>query len=156
MNRISKHNKEEVLQKAEKDLATVTDQYISRLVRELQGTDFWKLRRAYSPGVGWILLLRLLLLDSYVMSTKWYASLILQVQEYVEAATFCKFCRTGTLLNLDEMNATLLPLSDPSLEPLQINVLDYLLGVIFPILLLHSLCEEQTIGQLINRIWFLD
>ncbi|KAH0997568.1 hypothetical protein GBA52_021432 [Prunus armeniaca] len=101
VHRISKHNKEEVLQKAEKDLATVTDQYISRLVRELQGTDFWKLRRAYSPGV----------------------------QEYVEAATFCKFCRTGTLLNLDEMNATLLPLSDPSLEPLQINVLDYLLGL---------------------------
>ncbi|XP_050130397.1 uncharacterized protein LOC126607031 isoform X1 [Malus sylvestris] len=101
VHRISKHNKEEVLQKAEKDLVAVTDQYISRLVRELQGTDFWKLRRAYSPGV----------------------------QEYVEAATFCKFCRTGTLLNLEEINATLLPLSDPSLEPLQINVLDYLLGL---------------------------
>ena len=54
---------------------------------------------------------------------------VLQIQEYVEAATFCKFCRTGGLLNLDEMNATLLPLSDPSIEPLQINVLDYLLGV---------------------------
>lgn len=54
----------------------------------------------------------------------------MQVQEYVEAATFCKFCKTGTLLNLDEINATLLPLSDPSFEPLQINVLDYLLGVI--------------------------
>lgn len=53
----------------------------------------------------------------------------LQVQEYVEAATFCNFCKSGTLLNLDEINATLLPLSDPSLEPLQINVLDYLLGV---------------------------
>ncbi|KAM2887450.1 hypothetical protein FF1_011316 [Malus domestica] len=101
VHRISKHNKEEVLQKAEKDLVAVTDRYISRLVRELQGTDFWKLRRAYSPGV----------------------------QEYVEAATFCKFCRTGTLLSLDEINATLLPLSDPSLEPLQINVLDYLLGL---------------------------
>ena len=54
----------------------------------------------------------------------------LQVQEYVEAATLCKFCKTGTLLNLDELNATFLPLSDPSVEPLQINVLDYLLGVI--------------------------
>lgn len=61
----------------------------------------------------------------------------LQIQEYVEAATFCKFCRTGTLLNLDEMNATLFPLSDPSLEPLQINVLDYLLGVNTPMLLLY-------------------
>lgn len=48
---MSKHNKEEVLQKAESDLAAVMDQYIARLVKELGGTDFWKLRRAYSPGV---------------------------------------------------------------------------------------------------------
>jgi len=48
---MSKFNKVEVLEKAEKDLAAVTDQYVSRLVKELQGTDFWKLRRAYSPGV---------------------------------------------------------------------------------------------------------
>ncbi|KAK9277147.1 hypothetical protein L1049_006686 [Liquidambar formosana] len=102
VHRISKYNKEEVLEKAEKDLAAVMGQYMSRLVKELQGTDFWKLRRAYSPGV---------------------------VQEYVEAATLCKFCKTGTLLKLDEINSTLLPLSDPSLEPLQINVLDYLLGL---------------------------
>lgn len=101
VHRMSKHNKEEVLEKAEKDLAAVTDQYMSRLVKELQGTDFWKLRRAYSPGV----------------------------QEYVEAATFCGFCKNGTLLKLDEINKTLLPLSDSSLEPLQINILDYLLGV---------------------------
>ncbi|THF94702.1 hypothetical protein TEA_015564 [Camellia sinensis var. sinensis] len=100
-NRMSKHNKEEVLEKAEKDLAAVTDQYVARLVKELGGTDFWKLRRAYSPGV----------------------------QEYVEAATLFKFCKTGTLLNLGEINGILLPLSDPSLDPLQINVLDYLLGL---------------------------
>ncbi|CAI9096410.1 OLC1v1032557C3 [Oldenlandia corymbosa var. corymbosa] len=101
VHRISKQNKEEVLAKAEKDLAAVKDQYIGRLVQELQGSDFWKLRRAYSPGV----------------------------QEYVEAATFCTFCKTGSLLDLDEMNATLLPLNDPSIEPLQINILDYLLGL---------------------------
>ncbi|KAH9707847.1 translin-associated protein x [Citrus sinensis] len=98
---VHRDNKEEVLKKAEADLVAVKDQYISRLVKELQGTDFWKLRRAYSPGV----------------------------QEYVEAATFCKFCRTGTLLDLEELNAGLLPLSDPAIEPLQINVLDYLLGL---------------------------
>lgn len=51
-DRISKSNREEVLEKAEKDLAAVRDQHISRLVKELQGTDFWKLRRAYSPGVA--------------------------------------------------------------------------------------------------------
>ncbi|XWS34224.1 hypothetical protein CRYUN_Cryun21dG0022100 [Craigia yunnanensis] len=100
-DRISKNNREEVLEKAEKDLAAVTDQHMSRLMKELQGTDFWKLRRAYSPGV----------------------------QEYVEAATFFKFCQTGNLFNLDEINASLLPLSDPSFEPLQINLLDYLLGL---------------------------
>lgn len=48
---MSKQNREEVLEKAEKDLDAVTAQYVSRLVKELQGTDFWKLRRAYSPGV---------------------------------------------------------------------------------------------------------
>ncbi|KAH6798675.1 Translin family protein [Perilla frutescens var. frutescens] len=101
VHRISKHNKVEVLQKAENDLAAVMDQYISRLVKELGGTDFWKLRRAYSPGV----------------------------QEYVEAATLCSFCKTGTLLNLDEINASLRTLSNQSDEPLQINVLDYLLGL---------------------------
>ncbi|KAF3943028.1 hypothetical protein CMV_030376 [Castanea mollissima] len=50
--RISKYNREEVLEKAEKDLKAVTDQYISQLVKELHGTDFWKLRRAYSTGVA--------------------------------------------------------------------------------------------------------
>ncbi|KNA21617.1 hypothetical protein SOVF_041550, partial [Spinacia oleracea] len=101
VHRIGKHNKDEVLEKAEKDLQAVRDQHVSRLVKELNGTDFWKLRRAYSPGV----------------------------QEYVEAATFCKFCRTGTLLNLDEINATFLHLNGSSIEPLQINILDYILGV---------------------------
>ncbi|OMO72149.1 Multi antimicrobial extrusion protein [Corchorus olitorius] len=101
VHRLGKNNREEVLEKAEKDLAAVRDQYISQLVKELQGTDFWKLRRAYSPGV----------------------------QEYVEAATFFKFCQTGTLLHLDEINSSIVPLSDPSLEPLQINLLDYLLGL---------------------------
>lgn len=51
-NRISKNNKDEVLDKAVRDLASVTEQHVSRLVKELQGTDFWKLRRAYSPGVA--------------------------------------------------------------------------------------------------------
>ncbi|CAH8383392.1 unnamed protein product [Eruca vesicaria subsp. sativa] len=101
VHRLSKDNKEEVLEKAGKDLAAVREQHFARLMKELQGTDFWKLRRAYSPGV----------------------------QEYVEAATFYKFCVSGTLSTLDEINSTLLPLSDSSLEPLQINILDYILGL---------------------------
>ncbi|RLN25156.1 translin-associated protein X [Panicum miliaceum] len=82
VHRISKVNKEEVLSKAENDLAAVVNQYIGKLV-----------------------------------------------QEYVEAATLCRFCKTGTLLSLAEINDSLLALSDKSVEPLQINVLDYLLGV---------------------------
>ncbi|WVZ71683.1 hypothetical protein U9M48_020238 [Paspalum notatum var. saurae] len=101
VHRISKVNKDEVLSKAENDLAAVVNQYIAKLVKELQGTDFWKLRRAYTFGV----------------------------QEYVEAATLCRFCKTGTLLSLAEINDSLLALSDQSVEPLQLNVLDYLLGV---------------------------
>ncbi|XP_031495096.1 uncharacterized protein LOC116260765 isoform X1 [Nymphaea colorata] len=101
VHRISNHNREEVLEKAEKDLSLVTDQYMARLVNELQGSDFWKLRRAYSPGV----------------------------QEYVEAASLCKFCKSGTLLTLSEINKSLLCLSDKFAEPLQINILDYLLGI---------------------------
>ncbi|KAK8934757.1 hypothetical protein KSP39_PZI014456 [Platanthera zijinensis] len=65
VHRANKNNKEEVLSKAEKDLASTTDQYMSKLVKELQGTDFWMLGRAY----------------------------LFVVQEYVEAATFCRFCR---------------------------------------------------------------
>lgn len=101
VHRLNKANKDEVLAKAEKDLAAVTDQYMSRLVNELKGTDFWKLRRAYTFAI----------------------------QEYVEAATLCRFCIAGGLLSLDEINATLRPLSNKYAEPLQINVLDYLLGL---------------------------
>jgi hypothetical protein len=63
---------------------------------------------------------------------------MLQVQEYIEAATFCRFCKTGTLLSLDEINDSLLALSDKSVEPLQINVLDYILGVNTNTTLVHS------------------
>ncbi|XP_066314141.1 uncharacterized protein [Miscanthus floridulus] len=101
VHRITKVNRDEVLSKAENDIAAVVNQYIAKLVKELQGTDFWKLRRAYTFGV----------------------------QEYVEAATLCRFCKTGTLLSLAEINDSLLALSDKSVEPLQLNVLDYLLGV---------------------------
>ncbi|XP_042444803.1 translin-associated protein X-like isoform X2 [Zingiber officinale] len=98
---MSKENREETLAKAENDLAAVTNQYMSKLVKELHGTDFWKLRRSYTFAV----------------------------QEYVEAATLFRFCKSGTLLNLAEINASLLPLTEESIEPLQINVLDYLLGL---------------------------
>ncbi|KAH0883581.1 hypothetical protein HID58_059677 [Brassica napus] len=76
VHRLSKDNKEEYLEKAGTDLEAVREQHFARLMKELQGTDFWKLRRAYSPG---------------------------SVQEYVEAATFYKFCLadlTGELMRM--------------------------------------------------------
>lgn len=77
----------------------------------------------------------------------------MQVQEYVEAATLCNFCKTGTLLNLSEINASLLPLSDPSIEPLQINVLDYILGVTvkFAISIFDFLVHRQHSSRI---YWF--
>ncbi|KAG0460897.1 hypothetical protein HPP92_021194 [Vanilla planifolia] len=103
VHRVRKDNSEEVLSKAEKDLASVTSQYMSKLVEELQGTDFWKLRHAYTFAV----------------------------QEYVEAATFCRFCREGTILDLKEINTTLHSLGDSHRKPLQISTIDYLLGNIY-------------------------
>ncbi|KAG0462320.1 hypothetical protein HPP92_020796 [Vanilla planifolia] len=101
VHRVRKDNSEEVLSKAERDLASVTSQYMSKLVEELQGTDFWKLRHAYTFAV----------------------------QEYVEAATFCRFCREGTILDLKEINTTLHSLGDSHHKPLQISTIDYLLGL---------------------------
>lgn len=71
----------------------------------------------------------------------------LQVQEYVEAATFYKFCLSGTLCTLDEINTTLVPLSDPSLEPLQINILDYILGVFFrpSLFMVNTYCQRCSL-----------
>uniref|UniRef100_M4DFJ4 Uncharacterized protein n=1 Tax=Brassica campestris TaxID=3711 RepID=M4DFJ4_BRACM len=51
VHRLSKDSKEEVLEKARKDLEAVREQHFARMMKELQGTDFWKLRRAYSPRI---------------------------------------------------------------------------------------------------------
>eukprot|EP01018_Ginkgo_biloba_P037811 Gb_34865 [translate_table: standard] len=99
--KVNKHNKEVVLEQAEKDLSSVTAEYMSRVAKELQGDDFWKLRRAYSPGV----------------------------QEYVEAATVIEFCKTGRLLTLADLNNDLSELSNLPTNSFKINLLDYLLGV---------------------------
>lgn len=131
-----------MLVKAEKDLSIVTDQYMARLVNELQGSDFWKLRRAYSPAVSIFYPLNTLVSHIPIGSGAAYTWLLLsQVQEYVEAASLCKFCKSGTVLTLSEINKTLLYLSDKFVEPLQINILDYLLGVIaVPFVCIQFIC----------------
>lgn len=103
VHRIGKHNQQTVLNQAEKDIEGVTTQHVSRIAKELQGSnnDVWKFRRAYSPGM----------------------------QEYVEAATVLEFCKSGKLLTLADLNSRLTKLSDPSTSPLKINLLDYLLGI---------------------------
>jgi predicted translin family RNA/ssDNA-binding protein len=52
-----------------------------------------------------------------------------QVQEYVEAATFLEFCKTGKLLTLDDVNNSFSDLKDASDNAFKLNLLDYLLGV---------------------------
>lgn len=103
VHRIDKHNQQTVLNQAEKDIDGVTTQHVSRITKELQGSDndAWKLRRAYSPGM----------------------------QEYVEAATVLEFCKTGRLLTLADLNNRLTKLSGPSTSHFKINLSDYLLGI---------------------------
>jgi hypothetical protein len=81
--RISKVNKEEVLSKAENDLAAVVNQYIGKLVKELQGTDFWKLRRAYTFGVS----TNFTVLHFFISCNR---------SEYA----YCDFCRYKNILKL--------------------------------------------------------
>ncbi|KAK1361978.1 hypothetical protein POM88_046452 [Heracleum sosnowskyi] len=54
---------------------------------------------------------------------------IFQVHRVSRICRGCNFCRTGSLLKLAEINAALLPLSGSSVEPFQINVLDYIPGL---------------------------
>ncbi|GBG67352.1 hypothetical protein CBR_g489 [Chara braunii] len=52
LHRISAEKREEILNQAEKDLEMIRTQQISRVASELQGDEYWKFRRAYSPGNG--------------------------------------------------------------------------------------------------------
>ncbi|MCO5576866.1 hypothetical protein L7F22_030687 [Adiantum nelumboides] len=99
--RLNSQNKESVLEQAERDLENVKTDHMTRVANELQGSEFWKFRRAYSPGV----------------------------QEYVEAATFLEFCKNGRLLTLDDLNESFAELKDASSSDFKLNLLDYLLGV---------------------------
>ncbi|KAJ7551832.1 hypothetical protein O6H91_06G031000 [Diphasiastrum complanatum] len=101
IHRINEASKQTLLEQAERDLAYIRSTHISRIARELQGIEYWKLRRAYSPGL----------------------------QEFVEAATLVEYCKTGKFLTLENLNKTFLEMKDASATPFIINVEDYLLGV---------------------------
>ncbi|KAI5068161.1 hypothetical protein GOP47_0016506 [Adiantum capillus-veneris] len=101
VHRLNSKNKESVLEQAERDLANVKMDHVTRVAKELQGSEFWKFRRAYTPGM----------------------------QEYVEAAAFLEFCKNGRLLTLDDLNESFAELKDASSNDFQLNLLDYLLGV---------------------------
>jgi len=77
--RITKVNRDEVLSKAENDLAAVVNQYIAKLVKELQGTDFWKLRRAYTFGVSTNLTLLHLFINCRIKCTAGPSMMHIQV-----------------------------------------------------------------------------
>ncbi|CDY32566.1 BnaC02g17590D [Brassica napus] len=72
-----------ILEKARQDLETLREYIFSRLIKELQVTDLWKLLQTYSLGCMSML-----------------------------TATVFKFCVSRTLSTPDEINAMLLQLSD--------------------------------------------
>ncbi|KAG5394951.1 hypothetical protein IGI04_024914 [Brassica rapa subsp. trilocularis] len=85
-------NKYEVLEKAGKDLEAMRVQQFSRLVKEFQGNDFWKLW-----GV---------IPQEYLRYTT-HSSLICNnfVHEYVEAATFVSYvCPEHSLLSMSSIS----------------------------------------------------
>ncbi|KAH6559317.1 hypothetical protein KP509_1Z015000 [Ceratopteris richardii] len=101
VHRLNAKNKNSVLEQAEKDLLNVKLEHVTRVIKDLQGLDFWKFRRAYSPGM----------------------------QEYVEAAAFLEFCKNGRLLTLEDLNKSFTGLKDASNNDFRLNLMDYLLGV---------------------------
>lgn len=101
VHRMNTKNKDVILEQAERDLATVRADHLTRVAKELKGSEFWKFRRAYSPGM----------------------------QEYVEAATFLEYCKHGKLLTLDQLNESFSKIKDASEGSFKMNLADYLLGI---------------------------
>eukprot|EP00249_Psilotum_nudum_P006184 c19516_g1_i1 orf=416-1258(-) len=101
VHRLNSNNKELVLEQAERDLGAVKTDLVRRIAMELQGMEFWKFRKAYTPGM----------------------------QEYVEAATLLEYCKSGKLLTLEDINKAFSELKDASNSPITLNLSDYLLGV---------------------------
>ncbi|KAL3683544.1 hypothetical protein R1sor_001566 [Riccia sorocarpa] len=101
VHRISALNKAATLEQAERDLNAVRNNQVTRLARELQGNDYWKFRRAFSPGM----------------------------QEFVEAATTVEFVKNGRLLTLEELNRSFFDIKDAAKQPFEVSIPDYILGV---------------------------
>jgi len=53
----------------------------------------------------------------------------MQIQEFVEAATFVHWCQEGSLLTLEALNGSLEGLKDADGRPFFVSDQDYLLGV---------------------------
>ncbi|KAG6546636.1 hypothetical protein Mapa_011825 [Marchantia paleacea] len=101
VHRVSGINKTAMLEQAERDLSAVRTNQVTRLAKELQGNDYWKFRRAYSPGL----------------------------QEFVEAATTVEFVKTGQLLTLQKLNQSFVNIKDAANKPFEVSIPDYILGV---------------------------
>lgn len=101
IHRINRTNRGAALEQAERDLHAVQNIHVRRVAQELKANETWKYKRAFSPGM----------------------------QEFVEAATTLEFCKTGKLLTLQQLNASLSHLKDVSDAPFSISTGDYLLGV---------------------------
>jgi predicted translin family RNA/ssDNA-binding protein len=85
LQRLTSTAQADILDEAEERIAEIHDLF-AQIARELRAQPPHLFAQAYSPGV----------------------------QEYVEAATFLHFCRTFTLLSLEELNSRLVFPAEPS------------------------------------------
>jgi len=92
-------NIDETMQQANSDLTKIYENF-HKIIRELEGQEYWRYQRAFSPGL----------------------------QEFVEAVTFLQYLRDGTLLTMDHICTMITP-SNGELSSFHINFGDYIQGV---------------------------
>jgi len=89
----------DLLQQANSDLSKIYES-IHKIVRELEGQEYWRYQRAFSPGL----------------------------QEFVEAVTFLQFLNDGSLLTIDQIYAMIAPNGQLG-SALYLSFGDYIQGV---------------------------
>jgi len=90
----------ELLQKADVDLSKIYEN-IHRITDELEGFEYWRYQRAFSPGL----------------------------QEFVEAVTFMQFLIDGSLLTIDKIHSMIAPNKQFTKRGFHLNFEDYIQGV---------------------------
>jgi predicted translin family RNA/ssDNA-binding protein len=90
---------EEITQKADEDLKKIHENF-ARIAQELQGQDYYRYLRAFSPGI----------------------------QEYIEAVSFFEYLKSGRLILKDKIESDIRA-GNPQNLFLPITVYDYAMGI---------------------------